>query len=282
MPAWGPEPGRASNSGDLSWGDEEEENHLRVGGMGTGAVSDGGSLGPSIRVSSSFGGVGGMMFVTGGGGCGVSRIGAGVSVRAASIIGGDGSSPGRRLLGRLGDEEDEANQARVLGTNLTSGSDRLVLTLTEGGSEFGKLAGAASDSGRSSGVSDGVAAAPFTVEWEAGRALACCSLGGGGGACSASSFRGTLDEPRRDNDANHERGAGGAGGVEVDVGPGVSGVAFVFVFVGSGSEAGESPALLIGEGEEDGCAMSGCGSSGIRRSELRDWMANTAKTCRAE
>lgn len=172
MPAWGPEPGRASNSGDLSWGDEEEENHLRAGGMGTGAVSDGGSLGPSIRVSSSFGGVGGMMFVTGGGGCGVSRIGAGagVSVRgaAAASIGGDGSSPGRRLLGRLGDE-DEANQARFLGTNLTSGSDRLVSTLTDGGSEFGKLAGATSDSGRSgsSGVGKGVAAT-FTVEWEAG------------------------------------------------------------------------------------------------------------------
>src|SRR5712691_308067 len=121
--------------------------------MGIGAASDGGSLGPSIRVSSSFGGVGGMMFVTRGGGCGVSRIGAGVSVRAASIR-GDGSSPGRRLLGHLGDE-DEANQAHFLGTNLTSGSDRLVLALTGGGSEFGKLAGVASDSGRSSGVSDG-------------------------------------------------------------------------------------------------------------------------------
>lgn len=109
--------------------------------------------------------------------------------------------------------------------------------------------------------------------------MAGCSLGGGGGACSASSFRGTLDEPRRDNDANHERGWGGAGGVEVDVGTGVSGVAFVFV--GSGSEAGGSPALFIGEGGEDGCAISGCGSSGMRRSELKDWMANTVKTCRA-
>jgi hypothetical protein len=173
MPAWGPEPGRASGSGDLSWGDEEEENHLRAGGMGTGAVSDGGSLWPSIRVSSSLGGVGGMMFVTGGGGgCGVSRIGAGVSVRAAAVsIGGDGSSPGRRLLGRLGEEDaDEANQARFLGTNLTSGSDRLVsMLMTDGGPEFGKLAaGAASDSGRSSsGVGDGVVAT-FTVEWEAG------------------------------------------------------------------------------------------------------------------
>jgi hypothetical protein len=95
-----------------------------------------------------------------------------------------------------------------------------------------------------------------------------------------------LDEPRRDNDANHERGwggAGGAGGVEVDVGTGVSGVAFVFVFVRSGSEAGGSPVLFIGEGGEDSCAMSGCGSSGIRRSELKDWMAkaNTAKKSRA-
>jgi len=166
IPAWGPEPGRASDSGDLGCG-EEEENHLRAGGMGTGAVSDGGSLEPSIRVSSSFGGVGGMTFVTGGGACGVSRIGAGVSVVRAASIGGDGSSSARSLLGRLGDEdEDEANQARFLGTNLTSGSDRPALT--DEGSEFGKLAGAPSDSGCSSGGGDGVAAATFTVGWEAG------------------------------------------------------------------------------------------------------------------
>lgn len=238
--------------------------------MGTGVVSDGGSPEPSIRVSSSFGGVGGMMFVTGGGGRGVSRIGAGVSVRAAAI-GGDGSS--RNLLGRLGDEdEDDANQARFLGTSLTSGSGSDRPASTDGRSEFGKLAGAASDSGRSSGGIDGVAAT-LTVEWEAGCALAGCSLGGGGGACSASSFRGTVDEPRRDNDANHERGrggAGGAGGVGVDIGPGVSGVAFVVVSVGSESEAGGSPALLVGEGEEVRCARSSGGSSGIRQSELRD------------
>ena len=116
--------------------------------------------------------------------------------------------------------------------------------------------------------------------------MAGCSLGGSRGAFSASTFRGTLDEPRRDNDANHERGAGGAGGVGVDVGPGVSGVAFVFVSVfapvGSGLEAGGSPVPSVGEGEEDGCARTGCGSSGMRQSELRDWMATTAKTCRAE
>jgi hypothetical protein len=283
MPAWGPEPGGASDSGDLGCGEGEgeEENHLRLGGMGTGAVSDGGSLGLSIRVSSSFGGVGGMMFVTGGCSCGVSRIGAGISVRAAASIGGDGSSPSpdRSLLGRLGDDDDEANQARFFGTNLTSGSDRPALT--DEGSEFGKLAGAPSDSGCSSGGGHGIAAT-FTVGWEAGWALAGCSLGGSGGACSASSFRGTLDEPRRDNDANHERGRGSAGGVGVDIGPGVSGVAFVSMSVGSGSEAGESPALFVGEGEEDGCGRSGCGSSGIRKSQLRDWMANTAKTCRTE
>ena len=254
MPAWGPEPGRASDSGDLGCGEGEgeEENHLRAGGMRTGTVSDGGSLGLSIRMSSSFGGVGGMMFVTGGCGCGVSRIGAaGISVRAAASIGGDGSSPSpdRSLLGRLGDDDDEANQARFFGTNLTSGSDRPALT--DEGSEFGKLAGAPSDSGCSSGGGDGVAAT-FTVGWEAGWALAGCSLGGSGRACSASSFRGTLDEPRRDNDANHERGrggAGGAGGVGVDIGPGVPGVAFVFVStsVGSGSGAGGSPAPFVGE-----------------------------------
>ena len=117
--------------------------------------------------------------------------------------------------------------------------------------------------------------------------MAGCSLGGNRGAFSASSFKGTVDEPRRDNDANHERGrggAGGAGGVGVDIGPGVSGVAFVFVSmsVGSGSEAGGSTASCVGEGGEDGCARSGCGSSGIRQSELRNWMANTAKTCRTE
>jgi len=115
--------------------------------------------------------------------------------------------------------------------------------------------------------------------------LAGCSLGGGGGAFSASSFRGTLDEPRRDNDANHERGRGGAGGasgaggVGVDVGPCVSGAAFVFMFafVGSGLEAGGSPALSVGEREGDGCARTGCGSSGIRQSELGDWMANITR-----
>jgi hypothetical protein len=53
-----------SISGDLACGDEPEENHLRVAGIGTGAVSDGGP--PSTLPSSSFGGVGGMTFITGG------------------------------------------------------------------------------------------------------------------------------------------------------------------------------------------------------------------------
>ena len=101
--------------------------------MGTGAVSDGGSL--STRVSSGLGGVGGMMFVTGS--CDVSRTGASVW---AGLTGGDGSSPRRSLLGRLGDE-DEANQARFLGTGLCSGSGRLALIVGVGGSEIGKFVG---------------------------------------------------------------------------------------------------------------------------------------------
>jgi len=88
------------------------------------------------------------MFVIGGGGWGVSRTGG--SVRAGSL-GGDGSSrssPGRSLLGRLGDE-DEANHARFLGTSLTSGSGRAASIV--GFSEIGKLAGVASSERSSTG-----------------------------------------------------------------------------------------------------------------------------------
>lgn len=89
---------------------------------------------------------------------------------------------------------------------------------------------------------------------------------GGGGVCSASSFRGTLDEPRRDNDANHERDWGGTGVAGLDVGPGASGVGLV----GSGSEAGGSPALFV----EGGSDWSYWGASGITLSELKVGMAN--------
>jgi hypothetical protein len=58
-----------------------------------------------------------------------------------------------------------------------------------------------------------------------------------------------LDEPRLDNDANHERGWGAG------VGPGASGEG-----VGaSWSEAGRTSVTLEGEG---GCTRSVCGSSG--------------------
>lgn len=109
---------RVSTSGDLACGDEAEENHLRVADIGTGTASDGGP--PPTLVSSNFGGVGGMTFITGG------SVVSGVerSFRAESM-GGDGSSAGRNLLARLevnDDDDDGANQARFLGMSLVSDS----------------------------------------------------------------------------------------------------------------------------------------------------------------
>ena len=72
-------------------------------------------------------------------------------------LGGDGSSrssPGRNLLGRLGDE-DEANHARFLGTSLTSGSGRAASIV--GFSDIGKLAGIASERSSTGGVVTAVA-----------------------------------------------------------------------------------------------------------------------------
>lgn len=110
---------RVSASGGLACGDGAEENHLRVAGMGTETVSDGGP--PSTLASSGLGGVGGMTFIAGG--CGFSKIGR--SFRAESM-GGDGSSADRNLLARLeGNEDDDdegANQARFLGTSLVPDS----------------------------------------------------------------------------------------------------------------------------------------------------------------
>ena len=58
-----------------------------------------------------------------------------------------------------------------------------------------------------------------------------------------------MDDPRLDNDANHERGWGAGGG------PGVSGGE-----VGvSWSEAGKTSVPLVGD---VGCTRSVCGSSG--------------------
>jgi hypothetical protein len=110
------ETARVSISGDLDCGDEAEENHLRVAGIGTGTVSDGGP-------PSTLGGVGGMTFMAGG--CVASGIGG--SFRAESM-GGGGSVAGRSLLARLGDNADDddddegANQARFLGISLVSDS----------------------------------------------------------------------------------------------------------------------------------------------------------------
>jgi hypothetical protein len=110
-----------SISGDLACGDEPEENHLRVAGIGTGTVSDRGR--PSTLAGSSLGGVGGMMFITGD--CVVPEIGR--SFRAESM-GDDGSCAGRTLLARLEDSDDDdgddegANQARFLGISLVSDS----------------------------------------------------------------------------------------------------------------------------------------------------------------
>lgn len=69
----------------------------------------------------------------------------------------------------------------------------------------------------------------------------------------ASSCRGTLDEPRLDNDANHERGWGG--GVGPDGSPGASGAGLVT----SESEAGRIFVPFVGEG---GWTRSDCGTSG--------------------
>lgn len=110
-----------SISGDLVCGDEAVENHLRVAGIGTGTVSDGGP--PSTLASSTLGGVGGMTFITGV--CVVSWIG---SSSRAEFMGGDNSSAGRSLLGRLkgkdddDDDGEEVNQARFLGISLVSDS----------------------------------------------------------------------------------------------------------------------------------------------------------------
>lgn len=105
---------RASVSGDIGCDIEVGKNHLRVAGVGTGTVSGGDS--PSPLASSGLGGVGGIIFVTGS--CGIS--GSGGSSRAEST-GGDGSSAGRSLLGRLEDGEG-ANHVRFLGTSLVSAS----------------------------------------------------------------------------------------------------------------------------------------------------------------
>ena len=110
-------------------------------------------------MSSGRGGVGGMIFVTGS--CGVSSTG--VSFRTG-LIGVNGSSPGRNLLGRLGDE-DEENQARFLGTSFFSGCGRLASIVGVGGSEIGKLVEAVS--GRSS-TGSGDCIVVTVVEWEAG------------------------------------------------------------------------------------------------------------------
>lgn len=106
---------RASISGDIGCDNEAGKNHLRVAGVGTGTVSGGGS--PSPLASSGLGGVGGIIFVTGG--CGIS--GSGGSCRAESM-GDDGSFADRSLLARLEDGEG-ANQVRFLGISLVSASD---------------------------------------------------------------------------------------------------------------------------------------------------------------
>jgi hypothetical protein len=62
---------RVSVSGDIGCDNEAGKNHLRVAGIGTGTVSGGGS--PSPLASSGLGGVGGIIFVTGG--CGISGSG---------------------------------------------------------------------------------------------------------------------------------------------------------------------------------------------------------------
>lgn len=110
------EPGEAAlipASGDLGCDNETGENHLRAGVIETGAISDRGRL--STRVSSGLGGVGGMTFVTG---CGDSS-GTEEPVEVGSIVEGSGASTGRELLGFLKDEDD-VNQERLLGINLTS------------------------------------------------------------------------------------------------------------------------------------------------------------------
>jgi hypothetical protein len=182
---------RTSASGDLDCDGETGENHLRAGVTETEAVLGGGML--STRVSSVFGGVGVMTFVTGY--CGVSGIG--VPLGAGSIDGGSGGSCCNLLGGRL-EDKDDVNQERLLGCDTMSVSGQPTLFAWE--SETGKLAGTAS--GRSSGGG----AATAVVE-SVSTAVACSTVGEGG-ACLASSFKGTLEEPRGVNDASHERGCG--------------------------------------------------------------------------
>lgn len=143
----------------------------------------------------------------------------------------DSDSPmGRNLLGRL-EDDDDANQGRLLGIDLTSASG-WTGWLGACGSETGDEVGGGLGSRWSAG--GGVTAG-------AGSGAVGRTPAAKGGICLASSFKGVLAELRRDNDASHERdcgaGAGaGASGSSGDLTRSVPG-------------AGKTAASLVGEDE---------------------------------
>lgn len=63
-----------------------------------------------------------------------------------------------------------------------------------------------------------------------------------------------MDEPRLDNDANHERDWGISMGPDIGVGASGAGM------VASSSEAGKIPVTFEGD-DDSSCTRSGCGSS---------------------
>jgi hypothetical protein len=178
-----------SITGDLDGDDETGENHLRAGAIETETVSDGGWL--STRISSGLGGVGGVRFITGS--WAVSRIGGSVGVGS---IGGCGSSTSRNLLSFMEDEED-TNQGRLLDIDLMLASVPPALAAWE--FETGTLAGIGLGCSTGDGATTDVVSSAVST-------LVDDSSGSEGDACLTRSFRGTVEEPRFDNDASHERG----------------------------------------------------------------------------
>jgi hypothetical protein len=71
-----------------------------------------------------------------------------------------------------------------------------------------------------------------------------------------------LDEPRLDNDANHERDWGASVGPDIGSGSGASGAGLV----ASPSEAGKTSVALEGD-DDSSCTWSGGDSSKIKGSQ---------------
>jgi hypothetical protein len=137
---------------------------------------------------------------------------------------------GRNLLGRL-EDEDDANQGRLLGIDLTSASG-WTGWLGPCRSETGEEVGAGLGSRRSAGGD---------VTSGAGSGVVGRTPAANGGTCLASSFKGVFAELRRDNDASHERDCGAGAGT------GASGASEGLTR--SVPDAGRTVVSLVGEDE---------------------------------